>query len=167
MSRHACRDQPGRQHEPEDGSASLQALASLIHSHRIGFLATADAVAVPHLVPVCFVAQETAIYSAIDHKPKRRTGYRMKRIRNIIANPHVAFLVQHYEEDWEQLYYVMVRGPAAILEHGAERKDALHLLEEKYPQYRERQLAASTGLVVKIVPEKVHQWSWKHPLLSS
>lgn len=167
MSIHESRDQLGRQHDPQDGNASWQALAPLIHDHRIGFLATADAVAAPHLVPICFVAHETAIYSAIDHKPKRRTGYRMKRIRNIIANPRVAFLVQHYEEDWEQLYYVMVRGPAAILEDGAERKDALHLLEEKYLQYRERQLAASTGLVVKIVPEKVQQWSWKHPLLSS
>jgi PPOX class probable F420-dependent enzyme len=166
MSVYESRNQTEQPVEPQERSGVLGGVAPLIHSHRIGFLATADAVAVPHLVPICFVVQEGVIYSAIDHKPKRRTGYRMKRIQNMITNPHVAFLVQHYEEDWEQLYYVMVRGTAEILEQGNEREHALNLLEEKYPQYRERQLAASAGLVVKIVPEKVQQWSWKHPLLS-
>ena len=82
----------------------------------------------------------------------------MKRIRNILENPRVAFLVHHYEEDWQQLYYVMMRGPAAILEDGAERGRAFRLLEEKYAQYRERRLGSSDGLVIKIVPEQITQW---------
>ena len=136
-------------------------LSVLLHAHRVGHLATADAAGAPHLVPVCFVYDGTAVYTAIDHKPKRQTGYRMKRIRNILDNPQVAFLIDRYDEDWQQLYYVMIRGAATILESGAERQHALSLLEDKYPQYRERHLAGSTGLVIKIVPAAVQWWSWQ------
>jgi PPOX class probable F420-dependent enzyme len=136
-------------------------LAALLRAHRVGHLATADAAGAPHLVPVCFAYDGQAVYTAIDHKPKRQTGYRMKRIRNILANAQVAFLIDRYDEDWQQLYYVMMRGTATILERGAERHHALTLLEDKYPQYRERHLADGTGLVVKIVPVSVQQWSWQ------
>ncbi len=132
-----------------------------IHAYRIGHLATVDDTLTPHLVPICFAYDGQAIYSAIDHKPKRRTGYQMKRIRNILQHPRVAFLVHHYAEDWQQLAYVMMRGPATVLENGPEYHHAMALLEEKYLQYRERQLAASGGLVIKIVPESVQHWGWQ------
>ena len=133
-------------------------LVSLLKTHRFGHLATADKLGAPHMVPICFAYDGHAVYSAIDHKPKRRAGYGMKRIRNIVENPSVAFLVHHYEEDWRQLYYVMMRGPAAILESGHERRQAFALLEEKYVQYRERRLSGSDGLVIKIVPQRITRW---------
>src|SRR5262247_430138 len=107
--------------------ASQEDLTALVQAHRIGHLATADSPGTPHLVPICFVYDGHAIYSAIDHKPKRRTGYGMKRIRNILENPRVAFLVHHYEEDWQQLYHVLIRGTASILESGPEHQRALRL----------------------------------------
>jgi nitroimidazol reductase NimA-like FMN-containing flavoprotein (pyridoxamine 5'-phosphate oxidase superfamily) len=85
----------------------------------------------------------------------------MKRIRNILENPHVAFLVHHYAEDWQQLSYVLIQGRATILEQGAERQRALMWLEEKYEQYRKHHLTASAGLVIKIVPETVRRWGWQ------
>jgi PPOX class probable F420-dependent enzyme len=136
-------------------------ITALVQTQRIGHLATADSPGSPHLVPICFVYDGQAIYSAIDHKPKRRTGYGMKRIRNILENPRVAFLVHHYEEDWQRLYYVLIRGTASILESGPEHQRALWLLEDKYVQYRERQLAQSAGLVIKIVPEHIQRWGWQ------
>ncbi|MGE3540732.1 MAG: TIGR03668 family PPOX class F420-dependent oxidoreductase [Candidatus Tectimicrobiota bacterium] len=132
-----------------------------IQAYRIGHLATVDEVLTPHLVPICFAYDGQAVYSAIDHKPKRRTGYALQRIRNILAHPQVAFLVHHYEEDWQQLAYVMMRGPATILEEGPEYHYALALLEDKYAQYRDRQLALQGGLVIKIVPEKIQHWGWQ------
>lgn len=140
--------------------ASADEIAAILQSFRVGHLATADARAVPHLIPICFVYDGQAVYTAIDHKPKRATGYRMKRIRNMLENPQVTFLVDHYEEDWQQLSYVMIQGRAQVLESGAERQRALGLLEDKYPQYRERQLAQDTGLVIKIVPDSIRHWAW-------
>ena len=144
-----------------------ETLTALVQGHRIGHLASVDAQAVPHIVPVCFVYDGVAIYSAIDHKPKRTSGYGMKRIQNIVQNPQVAFLVDHYEEDWPQLYYVLIRGTATILEDGPERQRALTMLEAKYPQYRARHLAGSAGLVIKILPMSVRHWGWHEALPTS
>jgi hypothetical protein len=54
----------------------------------------------------------------------------------------------------------MIQGRAQVLESGPERQRALGLLEDKYPQYRERQLAHDTGLVIKIVPDSIRHWAW-------
>jgi len=140
--------------------ATTNQIAAMLQSFRVGHLATADAKGVPHLVPICFVYDGQAVYTAIDHKPKRATGYRMKRIRNMLENPQVTFLIDHYEEDWLRLSYVMIQGHAQILESGPERQHALVLLEDKYPQYRDRQLAQDTGLVIKIVPDSIRHWAW-------
>jgi PPOX class probable F420-dependent enzyme len=144
--------------------ASFADVQGILATHRIGQLATADAEGAPHMVPFFNDTATTEIYTAIDHKPKRRTGYRMKRIRNIVANSRVAFLVHHYEEDWSKLHYVMVRGAAHILEDGSEYWHALALLEAKYPQYRERKLSEVAGLVIKITPTSVNHWGWQEGL---
>jgi PPOX class probable F420-dependent enzyme len=146
--------------------ASADEMAAILRSFRVGHLATADAKAVPHLVPICFVYDGQAVYTAIDHKPKRATGYRMKRIRNMLENPRVTFLVDHYEEDWLRLSYVMIQGTAQLLDSGPERQRALLLLEDKYPQYRERHLAQDTGVVIKIVPDSIRHWEWTEPVVT-
>jgi PPOX class probable F420-dependent enzyme len=140
--------------------ATLDDVKEILQTHRIGHLATADAAGAPHIVPVCFICDGQAIYSAIDHKPKRLTGYRMKRVRNIVENPQAAFLVHHYDEDWQKLYYILIRGAARILEQGEEYQRALNLLETKYAQYRERRLTENAGLVITIASATVNHWVW-------
>ena len=80
-----------------------------IETRRVGHLATADAGGAPYLVPVCFGLHEATLYITIDEKPKRR-DVPMKRVRNIIENPRFAFIVDHYDEDWTRLGWVMLRG---------------------------------------------------------
>lgn len=104
-------------------------------SRRVGHLATADARNTPHVVPVCFACTGTALYVTIDTKPKGPVAS-LRRLRNIIANPQVAFVADHYAEDWSRLGWVMLRGPAEILTAGAEHDDAQTLLRARYPQYR-------------------------------
>ena len=41
-----------------------------LESRRVAHLATADAGATPHVVPVCFALHENAVYVTIDQKPK-------------------------------------------------------------------------------------------------
>ena len=52
---------------------------------RVATLATADASGRPHLVPICFVVDRDRLYSAVDHKPKRRPD--LRRLANLRANP--------------------------------------------------------------------------------
>jgi PPOX class probable F420-dependent enzyme len=125
---------------------------------RVARLATVDDAGYPHVVPVCYATDGRAYYSPIDAKPKRTPPDRLKRVRNIRGNPRVALLIDHYEEDWARLRFVMVQGRAELLEAGAEWRTARSLLEAKYAQYRTLPLGPS-GLVIKIVPDHVVRWS--------
>jgi nitroimidazol reductase NimA-like FMN-containing flavoprotein (pyridoxamine 5'-phosphate oxidase superfamily) len=69
-----------------------EALAYL-EAHRIAHLATADARGRPRCVPVCFACDSAVIYSALVRKPKRLAAQRLRRVRNIQANPRMAVLV--------------------------------------------------------------------------
>ena len=101
----------------------------------VAHLATADGDGVPHVVPVCFTILENTVYIAIDQKPKSGDPRALKRIQNIAANPSVALIVDHYEDDWQQLAWVMLRGTAEVLESGDEREAAHTLLRQRYKQY--------------------------------
>jgi PPOX class probable F420-dependent enzyme len=125
---------------------------------RVARLATVDDAGYPHVVPVCYATDGRAYYSPIDAKPKRTPPERLKRVRNIRANSRVALLIDHYEEDWTRLRFVMVQGRAELLDGGTEWKAARTLLEAKYPQYRSLPLPPG-GPVIKIVPDHVVRWS--------
>lgn len=107
-----------------------------VRDARVGRLATMTPDGRLHLVPMCYVLDAETVYSAVDHKPK--TTRRLQRLRNIEAHPGVALLVDHYDEDWEQVWWVRLRGEARTIREGAEYTRAVDLLGEKYAQYRER-----------------------------
>jgi PPOX class probable F420-dependent enzyme len=132
--------------------------AAFTTDSRVARLATVDDAGYPHVVPVCYATDGRAYYSPIDAKPKRTPPDRLKRVRNIRANPRVALLIDHYEEDWTRLRFVMVQGRAELLDGGTEWKAARTLLEAKYPQYRALPLPPD-GPVIKIVPDHVVRWS--------
>jgi PPOX class probable F420-dependent enzyme len=122
---------------------------------RVGYLATADARATPHLVPVCFVVSEGALYITIDQKPKGEFRA-LKRLKNIIENPVAAFVADRWDEDWTRLGWVMLRGPAEILAEGAEHDRAQALLRSRYPQYRGMELDGLPVIAIRI--ERVTSW---------
>jgi len=122
---------------------------------RVGHLATADRRAAPHLVPVCFVVSEGAVYITIDQKPKGDVGS-LKRLKNIIENPVAAFVADRWDEDWTRLGWVMLRGPAEILADGAEHDRAQVLLRARYLQYRTMALADLPVIAIRIA--RVTSW---------
>ena len=112
----------------------------------------------PHNVPLCYWFDGERIYFAIDEKPKRQTGLALKRMRNIAENPRVAVVIDHYEEDWSQLAYVMIRGHARVVEDAEEYLLAMRHLRDKYLQYRGMSMTPEKNPIVKIEPESVHAW---------
>ena len=54
---------------------------AMLREARVGRLATADATGRPLVVPVCFVFDGDALYSAVDDKPKRTRN--LRRLRKI------------------------------------------------------------------------------------
>jgi PPOX class probable F420-dependent enzyme len=130
-----------------------------LRSARAGHLATADANGQPHVIPVCYVFNGESIYSVLDAKPKTTPLRQLRRVRNILANPRVSLVVDHYEEDWRRLQYVMVTGDAGLLESGEEWTQAIAMLREKYPQYQSMDLSESP--VIKFTPARFVPWSFE------
>ncbi len=132
----------------------MDELRDRVTEARVARLATIDPEGRPHLVPVCFALDGDTAYSAVDQKPKR--SQELQRLENIRANPAIALIVDHYDEDWTQLWWVRLRGQAAVLEPGPERERALALLADKYEQYR---ADPPRGDVLAVRVEEWRSWS--------
>ena len=130
-----------------------------LRTARVARLATVDAHGTPQIVPVCFVFDNGCFYSAIDRKPKRIAPEKLTRLRNIRVNPRIALVIDEYQEDWRELWYILVRGTAKILPTSArkERRQVVRLLRKKYPQYASGMLP-SDAPVIRITPERVISW---------
>ena len=125
-----------------------------LDQRRVAHLATADAQALPHVVPVCFAIEQNTLYITIDEKPKR-AGV-LKRVRNILENPSVALIVDRYDEDWTLLGWVMLHGHGEILAAGEEHDRAQALLRLRYRQLEDMQIAQHPVIAVRI--ERTSHW---------
>ena len=82
-------------------------------SVRAARLGTADARGKPHVVVVTFAVEGDTIYTAVDQKPK--SGSTLKRLRNVGENPRVTMLADHYDDDWDTLWWARADGRAVVL----------------------------------------------------
>ena len=130
--------------------------AKVIMATRVAHLATADALGVPNLVPVCFYYDGDRFYTVLDQKPKRTPVLQLKRVRNILSNSNVALLMDHYEEEWSRLWYVLVTGTAHLVYEEVERQRAVLGLKQKYPQYRSMDIDENP--VICIIPSRIVRW---------
>ena len=90
-----------------------------LETARVAILATIRADGRVDLVPVTFAVEEDLMVTMVDHKPKSTMD--LKRLDNIGQFPEVTFLAEHYDdEDWDQLWWVRVRGRAKVHQAGAE-----------------------------------------------
>ncbi len=117
----------------------------------VAVLGTADQAGASHLVPVTFLPAGGLLFIAIDDKPKRSPD--LKRLRNITVNPRVCLLVQHYEADWERLWWARADGTARIVDSKHVPEPVREGLLHRYPWYAQN---PPTGSVIEVA---VHQWS--------
>ncbi len=91
------------------------------------------------LVPVVFVVDDRRVLMPID-AVKAKSTLQLKRLANIAADPRIGLLVDHYDDDWSQLWWVRVHGSATE----APVTDAwASALSDKYPAYRAEGAIAS------------------------
>jgi PPOX class probable F420-dependent enzyme len=110
----------------------------------------------PHLVPIVFALDGDAILSAVDTKPKRSPE--LRRLRNIEANPRVTVLVDHYEDDWNAIWWARADGIASVHESGSVRERGIELLAHKYEQYGD--IPESLGRLVRVEVERWSGWAY-------
>jgi PPOX class probable F420-dependent enzyme len=139
-------------------------ILDLIRNARIGHLATASSNLQPYLTPVVFVIEQKSIFIPLDDKPKTTTIKQLKRVKNITENPRVSFLVDHYEEDWKKLWFVMLIGHATLLyqkeKYQTTNEELIRIrsmLVEKYTQYTKIGIGK---LYIKISIVKTVYWKF-------
>ena len=114
----------------------------------VGRLSTATASGVPHVIPVCFALRQDengpVIYIVLDRKPKRAALTRLRRVRNILENPRVALVVDHYDDDWTQLWYILITGAAQLLEGEAPPESGSNELPDPSAHLKRLSPAANT-----------------------
>ena len=109
----------------------------------------------PHIVPITFAVDGDQIYTAVDEVKPKTTAH-LRRLRNIAADPRVSLLADHYEGDWERLWWVRADGTATLLGEPGQMTGPLSLLARRYPQYRASQPG---GPVIRVLVERWTGWA--------
>jgi PPOX class probable F420-dependent enzyme len=128
----------------------------LLRAARVAHLATADHNGQPLVLPICFVFDGKEFFSPIDEKPKRTAPRKLRRVKNILENPQVSLVIDHYDEDWSKLEYILVAGKARIVSRGKKHQKGVRLLRRKYSQYRSMAIHERPMIVIR--PSRLSRW---------
>jgi PPOX class probable F420-dependent enzyme len=151
-------EQPGVNRAGAEPATVTADEAAFLERQRSGRLATVDPRGQPHAVPICYALLDGIVYTPIDEKSKTADPRSLRRIRNILANPKVCLVVDHYEDaDWSRLAWLQVRGEASLVEDSAERARALAALRARYRQYRT--MALESLPLIRITPTRLVGWN--------
>ena len=134
-------------------------VAPAIEHARVARLATTSGDGVVRLVPICFAIVEQRLVSAVDHKPK--STERLHRLDDIAASGVATVLIDHYDDDWTQLWWVRIRGSAEV--HGDDEAlvaRARAALVAKYAQYQAR---PPVGPVYSVALDELRAWRFHKP----
>jgi PPOX class probable F420-dependent enzyme len=103
-------------------------------------------------VPVVYALVHGLIVVPVDTvKPKR--SFRLGRMANVARDPRCVLLVDHYSENWSDLWWVRVHARASV---AAPEPGWVQALADRYPPYR------APGAVVAIMalqPTAIFGWS--------
>ena len=140
---------------------SPSSIEHLLDTWPVARLATVGTGRAPQLVPVVFASAGAALWSPIDGKPKR--GGELQRVRNVRINPEVGLLLDHYEADWEKLWWLRIEGLARIVQPALPAEDplvklAVDALRRKYPQYTGVPLLRDPPTLLAIEPVEIRSW---------
>ena len=134
-----------------------QKTMTLIKGAKVARLATVDQKSHPYVVPVVFVFHENSFFIPLDEKVKTVNPRKLKRVKNIEKNPNVTLLIDKYQNNWKNLFFLMIHGKATITDSkNSKSMDKIHkLLISKYPQYKKIGIGNSC---ITINPTKVIFW---------
>jgi PPOX class probable F420-dependent enzyme len=119
---------------------------------RLAFLDGEDR---PRVLPVTFAIADGAVWTAIDHKPKRTPE--PARVRWLRRRPEAALCIDEYSDDWDRLAWVQLLGRVDVLEL-AEGEVGVAALTAKYAPYRE---LPPPGPLLRLEVERALEWSAK------
>ncbi|MFX1286838.1 MAG: pyridoxamine 5'-phosphate oxidase family protein [Promethearchaeota archaeon] len=112
---------------------------------RVLRIATIDKRGFPCIAPFCYWIQDNSVY--ILTRPETKT------VRNLRKNAEAAILIDHYDEDWSQLKFCMIKGKTALIEDRDEVLKLHAIRGKKYSQQGDP--TGRTFVVIQLEPSKV------------
>jgi PPOX class probable F420-dependent enzyme len=88
---------------------------SLLRTCEHGVLATVHAERGVDAVPVVFAVDGRRLLLPVD-TVKAKSTTQLQRLANLAGDPRCVLLVDHYDEDWSELWWVRVHGTATVIE---------------------------------------------------
>lgn len=130
----------------------------LIDAAEVARLAQLDFEKSVHAIPFVFVRHEETLYSPVDGKPKRHA--KLSRLEWIKREPMVTVLIDEYQQDWTQLWWLRIYGEAKQVSTSEPCWDQLTgQLSEKYPQYEHVDMFAGEPTMLSIKIQRWRYWS--------
>ena len=117
-----------------------------------GVLATSHEERGVDAVPVTFIVDDGWIVIPVD-TVKAKSTTRLQRLKNIVVDARVVVLVEHYEDDWTELWWVRANGRAV---EATPTDSWLDAFADKYPAYK---APGSIASVILMTPSSVTGWS--------
>lgn len=119
-----------------------------------------------HSVPIVFAVAGDEVFSPIDGKPK--SGKVLQRVRDIRRDPRYTLLLQHYDDDWRQLWWLRVTGEARVvtadeLDKGLDNdasSGAVAALRDKYVQYEETPVLDDSRQLLQLSVDGTTAWAF-------
>ena len=128
----------------------------IIKKTRVARLSTVDKTSQPYSIPVVFVYYKNSFFIPLDEKTKSTKTSKLRRVKNIEHNPQVCLLIDEYTENWNDLFYILIKGKAELIHEKYNLKHVHKLLVSKYPQYMKIGIGDSC---IRINPTKVTIWN--------
>ncbi len=133
-------------------------LSDLFAKWPVARLATVNENNQPHLVPIVFVAHEGILWSPIDGKRKQMVE--VQRVRNLRGNVNFSLILDQYDSDWNNLWWVRLDGQSEIhtvADHTSAQVTAA--LRRKYTQYEKISLFKNEPLLLKLMWTRATGWA--------
>lgn len=132
----------------------------ILASWPVGVLSTWGEASI-HSVPVVFVPVDDILFSPIDGKPK--AGSRLQRIVDLERDPRFTLLLQHYADDWKELWWLRLTGVGTVdtLRESPLRGRVLESLQDKYSQYISTDVLTDSEQVLRLQIEKTAAWAYQ------
>jgi PPOX class probable F420-dependent enzyme len=133
------------------------AIERILDTWPVARLATLGPDGAPHQVPIVFARHAGRLWSPVDGKPKR--GTQLARLENVRRDPRVCVLLDHWHDDWTQLWWLRLDGRARVVAGGDVDLTAIErALRAKYPQYAALPVFAGRPTLLEIEPTRMTSW---------
>lgn len=137
---------------------TAQLVRQILDTAPVARLGQLDNVGAAQALPFVFSRLGTSLWSPIDGKPKRSA--KLDRLSWLAEHPQVCILVDHYEADWSQLWWLKLFAQAEIVrEPHTDWEQVTALLAEKYPQYRDTEMFLDVPTMVRFDYSRWKSWA--------